>query len=123
MANLMRNDVSLGKIAGGVKPISQFLKEAHVQVYPFVVRAVERTHRSLSETARGFCRSVKQYKFRCTIGSTGPLKHVGPGVFCITNHRGNKIFSFLICRRRTCRPRGIDGSVWIKESAGVHTKI
>src|SRR3990167_7936019 len=50
---LVRDDVCLSEIAGGVEPFLEVSVEAQVYVYLLVGRAVERSHRGLGEASCG----------------------------------------------------------------------
>src|SRR5262245_2114582 len=95
MADLVRDYVSLGKLAGlaaaSLKPLLQLLEERGVQIDPPIERAVERAHGRLRRAALRPRNLRKDDQLRLLIASAGLLEDDFPAVFGIAQHRRDEL--------------------------------
>ncbi len=96
MAYLMRNDVSLSKIAGRAKPGMKLFKKNKIKIDLVIGRTIKRAHGSFGHTASGFNRSGKQDQFRLLICPSRILKRILPDIFRLGQNHRDKITHVVI---------------------------
>ena len=98
MADLMRKDISLGKVSGGAKTSREFIEEGEVQIHLLIGRAVKRADGRRSRSAGRVHRPGKENQPGIFVGATYLRKERSPGVFRIRQNNRRKLAKF-VCRR------------------------
>ena len=115
MTDLMSNDIRLSEISGCFESGTHVIVESQIDIGFPVGRAVERSHRCLSQPARRTCRAAEQHQRWCLVALAGRGKYVRPDIFSIgddnTDHIRKRVVTKVVCGRaypgRRCLTAGL----------------
>ena len=80
MADLVRDHVGAGEVAGGVQFVLQLLEERQVQIHLLVARAIERAHRRAGTAAGRVHAAAEQVQLGLDIGRAMRLEDRAPAL-------------------------------------------
>jgi hypothetical protein len=98
VADLVRHDISLRKVARRVVALRQIVEKAHVQIQLLVGRAIERPHRRLGEAARRLHCPREQHQLRRLVALARPLEQRTPHVLRVGQHHRHEFLQLLLFR-------------------------
>jgi hypothetical protein len=124
VADLVRDDVCLGEVAGRLEAVFQILIESEVDVHRLIGRAIEGPHRRLAGAAGGRRRSRVEDELRVLILVPGLPEYPAPRVLGIRKHLRHEA-CHLVAGRRPARGHrlGRRGNVATREKAEHHRRI
>ncbi|MNT69906.1 hypothetical protein D3C72_2082510 [compost metagenome] len=117
VADFVGDDIGLGEIAGSREALFHFAEEAHVQVDLLVGRAVERADRRGGETAGRVDLAAEQGQGRVFVLAPGLGEDRPPGVFGVTEDRGDE-FGLLVIGRWCLAGVGADRRTLLAHLSG-----
>ncbi len=95
MSDLMRDDVSLGKIAGRFKSLAQLTIESQVDINFLVVAAIKRPRCRLGEAAGRLNLAGKEHELRLRVITSGALENFTPSSLGAAEDAGNELTSVV----------------------------
>lgn len=97
MADLMSDDVRLGKFAGRTEAVAQFVEEAEIQIDLFVFRAIKRPDGFASEAATGGIRVAEENKPGVVVRSSRGLREdIVPVALDVVKNEGDEFHLGLL---------------------------
>lgn len=121
VADLMGDNIGLGKVAWCLETIFQFVEKGKVDIDLLVTGTVEGASGRLGQAAGRFHRIAKEDQMRLLVGLSLLLEQGRPGCFGISENYGDKINQLLFCPSLlNWSPGGADGWALLESQEGQH---